>query len=136
MHDGDEEFMEFFEVLIVVELFEVGFECFEVHEVVIGFNSGFLDLLLEFGEGVCVGTFSSLEESEDVFDFDTLELFVDGVEVFGLVSPELEFFEWSGVVSGLEDLFWVLFEDILDLFGPGDDGSFEDVALVLVWGLV
>lgn len=136
VHDWDEEFVEFLEIGVVVELFEVVLEGVEVHDVVVGFDAGLLDLLLELGEGVGVGAFGAFEEAEDVFDLDALELFVDGVEVVGLVFPEVEFFEWAWVVALFEDLFWVLLEDVFDLFRPGDDGSFEDVAFVLIGGLV
>lgn len=44
--------------------------------------------------------------------------------------PEGEFFSRVWVLSILERAFWILFQDILDLFGPCDNCAFKDMGFI------
>jgi len=127
--------MELFKILgFVIKLSEKISQWAKEFIVMIGLNSGIVDIFLEFGERIGVGGFVSIEEFEDILDFNGLELLIDWVEVGGFFLPEFQFFQWAGVISVLQDLLWFQFEDVFDVFGPVDDWAFEDVGFIFVWG--
>lgn len=67
-----------------------------------------------------------IESAEDAADTLTLELLKDGVQVVCFVLPEGDFNVGGRVVTHFKLGLWVLLQDVLDLFGPGDDGTFEE----------
>lgn len=62
-----------------------------------------------------------------------MELLVDRIQVGCFVLPEFELGHgsWVGRVAGLQGLLGFEFEDVLNLFGPGNDGSLEDMSFIL-----
>ena len=47
----------------------------------------------------------------------------DAVKILRLVLPEVDFSHWFWVLSVLEGVFWVLLEDVFDLFLPMNYGG-------------
>lgn len=76
---------------------------------------------MEFTEGASVGGLVLLEELEDLLDALGVELLADGVQVVGLVLPELDLSEGIWMLVTLECALGVLLEDVFNLFGPGYD---------------
>ena len=89
-----------------------------------------MHLFLQLGERSSVGGLVLLEELEHLLDLLRAELLADGVEVAGLVAPELNLSQRVWVVVTLERVLWVLLELVLDLLGPVDDGSLKDDSLI------
>lgn len=124
MHDGHEEVGDLSELLAEVgQLAEQPRQGLEILEVLVSLCAGCLDLLLELAEGAGVGRLVLLKELEDLLDALGVELLADGVEVVGLVLPELDLNEGIGVLVPLEGALGVLLKDILNLLGPGDYGA-------------
>lgn len=48
--------------------------------------------------------------------------------------PEVQLSQRAWVVALLQSLFGLQLQDVLDLFGPGDDGALENVGFVFVRG--
>ena len=105
---------------------------FKESGVLVGFNSGLVNLPLEFGEGVDVGAFAPFQKSQDAFDFYRLKLIINGVQVVGFVFPELQLDHRSWVVSILEGLLGFQLKHVLYLLCPCDNASFKNVGLVLL----
>ena len=61
------------------------------------------------------------EELEDLLDALGVELFADGVQVVGLVLPELDLSQGVGVLVSLEGALGVLLQHVFNLFCPRDD---------------
>lgn len=102
----------------VLELSEIAVEGLEIFVVLIGLETGDLNLLLELGEGRGLGRLVLLEELEDLLDALSGELVADRVKVLTLVLPEVNFGDGTGVNGLLEGLLGVLAELSLDLLGP------------------
>jgi len=64
-----------------------------------------------------------------------LKLGIDGVEIVGLVLPKLKLHPGSRIFAIFQCLFGLKLEDTLNLFGPGQDGSFKDVSFILLGSL-
>lgn len=111
-------------------------ESLQVLEVLVSFLLGNLNLLLELAEGSGVGGLVLLEELEDLLDALGVELNADGVEVLGLVLPEVDLGGGEGVVTVLERVLGVLLKHVLNLLLPVDNSGFEDVGLVFGGGAV
>jgi hypothetical protein len=69
------------------------------------------------------------KELQDLLDLLRLKLLVDGVKILGFVLPESDLDKWVGMTV-FKGLFWLEFKDVLDLFGPHDDTTFEDMSFV------
>lgn len=80
-----------------------------------------MNLLLQLAEGTSVCGLVLLEELEDFLDALGVKLFTDGVQVVRLVLPELDLGEGIRMLVTLECALGVLFQDIFNLFGPGND---------------
>lgn len=74
----------------VTKVVEQVLKSLEVLEVFIGLFLSDLNLLLQLGEGSCVGALVLFEELKDLLDAFRVELHTDAVEVLGLVLPELD----------------------------------------------
>ena len=137
VHDGDEALGDFgkFE-RGVDELVEVLLQGLEILEVLIGFQSRDMDLLLKLAESTGLRRLVLLQELEHLLDALAGELLADGVQVRALVLPEVDLSKGIGVNSLLEGLLGVLAELSLDLFGPVADGILKDGGLVLGRGLL
>ena len=133
MHDGDVEVVGDVELFgVVAELLEPGTQGVQELEVVVGLDPRVHHFLLQLGEGVGVGALVALQETQDVLHLVALELLVDGVQVVGLLLPELELGQGTWVVALFQCLLGLQLQNIFDLFGPGDDGTLEDVCFVFV----
>ena len=132
VHDGHEQLSDVAQLLGVVgQLVEEIGQGLQVEVVIVGLDTGSLDLLLELGEGTSVGTLVLLEELEHLLDALATELLADVVEVVRLVLPEGELDERIGVLAALEGALRILLQHILDLLGPVGNGLLEETTLVL-----
>ena len=52
-------------------------------------------------------------------------------EVITLIFPESNLNSWVRLLIFLESIFWVLLQNILDLFGPMIDSVFKKGSLIL-----
>jgi hypothetical protein len=118
------------------KLVEVLLKSLEILEVLVGFESSDVDLLLELAESASLCRLVLLQELEHLLDALTGELFADGVQVGALVFPEVDFGKRIRVHGLLEGLLGVLTELSLDLFGPVADSVLEHGGLVLGRGLL
>ena len=82
-------------------------------------------LFSQFVKGVGVGALVAMQELNDFCDTLGIQLFVDGVQVAGLVLPEFELRHGAWIIALFQGLFWFELENVLDLFGPGDDGALQ-----------
>jgi hypothetical protein len=113
------------------QIVEETVESLQVLEVLVRFLLGDLHFLLELREGSGVGRLVLLEELEHLLDALGVQLLADLVQVLRLRLPELKLGQGVGVLVVLESVLGVLLEHVLDLLLPVDDGSFQDVSLVL-----
>jgi hypothetical protein len=90
---------------------------------------------LELAEWASIGGLILLQELENLLDSFRIELLADRVEILTLVLPEINLGQRIWVVSVLQGALWVLLEDVLDLLGPVNDGSFKKLSFVLARGL-
>lgn len=133
MHDWDVQVMSDLKLLrVVAQLLEPRSQGVQVFEIVVGFDSGVHHFFLQLRERVGVCAFISFQETEDILNFVGFQLLVDGIEIVSLLLPEFEFGERSWVVALLQSLFRFQFQNIFDLFGPGDDGTFKNVCFVFI----
>lgn len=137
VHDGDEELGNLGQLETgVVQLIEVLLEGLEILVVLVGLKASDLNLFLELAEGASLGGLVLLEELEDFLDALSGELFTDGVQVFLLVLPELDFGGGTGVHCLFEGGLGVLAQLSLDLLGPVADCGLQNGGLVLGRGLL
>lgn len=128
VHDGHELLSNVGELLGGVgEVVEEVLQGLQVLVVLVGLLLGDLHFLLQLAEGGGVGALVLLEELEDLLDALGVELHADGVQVLGLVLPELDLGGGQGVVAVLERVLGVLLEDVLDLLLPVDDGGYRSL---------
>jgi hypothetical protein len=78
---------------------------------------------LELAERSGVGALVLFKELEDFLDALRVKLLADGIQVLGLVAPELKFGQGVGVATGLKGILRVLFKDIFNLLLPVDNGG-------------
>jgi hypothetical protein len=90
-----------------------------------------LHFLLQLGERSGVGRLVLLEELEHLLDALRVQLLADLVQVLGLALPEFKLGKRVGVPVVLEGVLGVLLEHILNLLLPVNDGSLQNVRLVL-----
>lgn len=135
MHNGHEEVVKLGKVILVHELDEPLLKDRNELVTITGLNHGNFDLFFELFERLVVSGFGLEEELENLFDLLRLELCVNGIEVLRFVLPETDLNQWVGVTL-LEGLFWLEFQDVLNLFGPHDDAAFEDVGFVFLGDVV
>jgi hypothetical protein len=86
-----------------------------------------LNLFLKFAERSRVGALVLFKELKNLLDAFGVELEADAVEVLRLVLPEVKFSHGLGVFAVLQGVFWVLFEDVLDLFLPVNNGGYIQI---------
>ena len=132
VHDWDEEIDHVAELLgRVGQLVEQVEKGLKVEEVLGGFRPGDLNLLLELGEWTSVGGLVLFQELEDLLDSLGTELLADSDKIKALIFPEVDLSNGVWVVTILECSLWVFLEHLLDLLGPVDDGTFEQLGFVL-----
>jgi len=73
-----------------------------------------------------------MQETDNVGHLSGVQLLMNGVQVVGLILPELEFRHRSWIIALFKCLFGLQLKDVFDLFGPGNDGTFENMGFVLV----
>jgi hypothetical protein len=86
-----------------------------------------LNLFLKFAERSRVGALVLFKELKNLLDAFGVELEADAVEVLRLVLPKVKFSHGLGVFAVLQGVFWVLFEDVLDLFLPVNNGGYIQI---------
>lgn len=82
-----------------------------------------LNLLLQLAEGCGLSRFILFKEFKHFLDALLVKLLTDLVEVFGLVAPKFNFSGRKWVLAVLQRALGVLFQDVLDLLLPVDDGG-------------
>jgi hypothetical protein len=132
VHDWDEEILHLAELKSTrVQRLKEFSEGLEVLLVLVGFKSGNLDLLLKLGEGRNKGRLVLLQEFEHFFYAFGVKLVVDRVQVEGLLFPEIDFGHGTRIVAIFKGILRVHLKHILNLLGPVDDGSLQDLGLLL-----
>ena len=137
VHDWNEQVYHLVKLLSrVCQLIEELQQGLEVQEVLSGFRPGDLNLLLKLAEWTGVGRLVLFQELEHLLDSLGAKLLADGDEILALILPEINLGDWIWVLSVLECALWVSLEHLLDLLAPVDDGSLEQLGLVLAGGLL
>ena len=78
---------------------------------------------MQLAEGGGVSALVLLKELKNLLDALGVELETDAVKVLSFVLPEVQLGHRLGVLSILKGVFWVLLEDVLDLFLPMNNGG-------------
>lgn len=124
--------MDSFELIsIFTQLLEKILKGRKEFDIVVGLDSGILNFFLELSERISIGAFWSLEESQNTFNFDWLELIINSIQIVSFVFPEFKFDLRSWIVSVLQCLLGFKLKDVFDLFGPRDNASLENVGFIL-----
>ena len=89
---------------------------------------------MKLAEGTGVGRLVLLQEFEHFLDSLGSQLLANGDEVLALILPEVNLGDWVGVFAVFKGAFWVSFEDLLDLLGPVNDGTLEELSFILAGG--
>lgn len=126
VHDWNEKVNHLIQLLSGIgKLVEQTEEGLKVEEILSCLRSCDLNFLLKLTEGTGVGRLVLLQEFKNFLNSLGTQLLANGDEVLALILPEVDLGDWVWVFAVLKGAFRVSLEDLLDLFGPVNDGTLE-----------